>query len=283
MAELLTMSRICLRRLLERTRSYAAFALTAIIVLLCYYKLPLLLDRHGMEFHAAEPFVMFFSSRETQLFLLLSFLLLAGDLPFLHEGMEFVVTRSTKRRWLLAQICALLLLILLWLCWILFCTLVVFHGCVSFSNRWSRFLTLLARNNLDQVQLSTLGFELGVCPSAKMTALCGPYGMLGMTFFLELLLFASVSQWCLALNLWTKRSYGCALTLFFWVVRYALDMEPSLYPMARFSPLSLTDLHTAELTPARLGWILLFFLAQIVPLLLLSARRIRRVDLSRTG
>lgn len=283
MAELLTMTRICLRRLMGRARSFAAFALTAVCVLLCYRRLPLFLDEHGLALHAVEPFVMFFSSRETQFFLLLAFLLLIGDIPLRHDGMEFVVTRSTKRRWLLAQSWAMLILTLLWLCWIWFCTLAVFHGSFRFSPKWSSFLTLLARNKLSPIQLTELGFALGVSPSANMMARFGPYGMLGLVILLELLLFASIGLWCMALNLWTKRSYGCALTVFFWVFRFALDLEPSLYPLARFSPLSLTDLHAAELSPTRLGWIGLFFLAQIVPLLFLSVRKIRRADLTNAG
>lgn len=283
MAELLTMSRICLRRLIGRARFFAAFVLTAVCVLLCFYKLPLYLDGHGMELQAAEPFVMFFSSRETQLFLLLAFLLLAGDVPLRHDGMEYVVTRSTRRCWLLAQSCAVLVLTILWLCWIFLCTLVVFRGYVNYSRQFSSFLKLLARNNLNSVRLSELGFEMGVYPSTNQLGTNGPWVRLGLTVLLELLLFGSVGLWCTALNLWTQRSYGCALTVLFWVFRFTLDLEPSLYPLTRFSPLSLTDLHTAELTPARLGCILLFFMAQICPLLFLSVRQIRRVDLTKAG
>ena len=283
MAELLTMTRICLRRLIGRARFFTAFALTAVCVLLCFRKLPLYLDGHRMELQVAEPFIMFFSSLETQLFLLLTFLLLAGDLPLRQNGMEYVVTRSTRRRWLLAQSCAVPLLTLLWLCWIFLCTLVVFRGYLNCSGQYSRFLKLLARNNLNSVRLSELGFEMGVYPSTNLLGTNGPWIRLGLTVLLELLLFGSVGLWCMGLNLWTKRSYGCALTVLFWVFRFSLDLEPSLYPLSRFSPLSLTDLHTAELTPERLGWILLFFLAQICPLLFLSFRQIRRTDLTKIG
>ena len=283
MAELWTLTRICLRRLVGRGRFFAALALTAVTVLLCYYKLPLFLDKQGLELHAAEPFVMFFSSRQTQLFLLLAFLLLAGDVPFCHEGMEYAVTRSTKRRWLLSRSLAVLLLTLLWLCWIFLCTLSIFRAYVNFSGRWSSFLTLLARNNLGLVRLSELGFEMHVYPSTNLLGTQGPWLRLGLCCLLELLLFGSIGLWCMALNLWTKRSYGCALTVFFWVFRFALDLEPALSPLERFSPLSLTDLHAAELSPARLGWIGLFFLAQLVPLLLASLRQIRRVDLTKAG
>lgn len=280
MAELGALIKISLRRLLGRARFFVAFLLSAICVLICYYKLPLFLDEHGMTIHAVEPFVMLFSAHWPQLFLLLSFLLLVGDVPFYHEGMEFVVSRSGKQKWLLAQGCSVLILTLIWLLWILACTLAVFGRFLSFSSEWSVFFKLLARNNLNAVRLMEIGFEFGVHPSANIIGAAGPYGMLGLTFLFQLLLFASLGVWCMALNMWTKRSYGCALTVAFWVFRFGLDLEPGLYMLTRFSPFSLTDYHIAPLTSARIIYVILFFLLQIVLLLILSLRRIRQIDLT---
>lgn len=280
MAELLVLTKLSLRRQLVRTRFFVALLVTAACVVLCFHKVPLFLTEQGMRIQAAEPFLMLFSDCFPQLFLLLSFLLLAGDVPFCHDGMEYVVTRSGKRKWLLAQLCALLGMTLIWLLWTLLCSIVVFRGFVDFSGKWSTFTKLIARN-LGQLRIDTFGFELGVHPSANMIGTAGPYGMLALSFLLELLLFADVGAWCMALNLWTRRSYGCALTVSFWLLRFGLQLNLSLYSLNRFSPLSLADVHTAPMTGARIAWVLGFFLAQIVPLLVLSLRRVRMIDLTK--
>lgn len=279
MAELLVLTKLTLRRQIVRARFFVALLLSAACVVLCFRKVPLVLAEQGMRIHGAEPFLMLFSGHFPQLFLLLSFLLLAGDVPFCHDGMEFVVTRSGRRKWLLAQGCAVLTLTLLWMAWTLLCSLAVFRGLLDFSGKWSTFTKLIARN-LGQLRIESFGFELGVHPSANMIGTAGPYGMLGLSFLLELLLFGAIGVWCMALNLWTRRSYGCALTVSFWLFRFGLEIIPGLYPLNRFSPLSLADVHTAPLTGARITWVLGFFLLQIVPLLLLSLRRVRQIDLT---
>lgn len=282
MAELFALTKISLRRLLSRARFFVALALSAACVLLCYQKLPSFLARQGMTLQAFEPFIMLFCAHWPQLFLLLSFLLLAGDIPFYHDGMEYVVSRSGRQRWLLAQSCAALVLILIWLAWILVCTLFVFRGLVRLSGDWSTFLKLLARNNLNTAQLVQMGFDFQISPATNMVSAAGPWGMLGLTMLFQLLLFGSIGFWCMALNLWTRRSYGCALTVAFWVFRFALDLQGAeLYALTRFSPLSLTDYHTAPLTPARIAYVALFFLLQIVLLGYSSARQIRRADLTK--
>ncbi len=280
MDELLVMTRLSLRRQLVRARFFVALLLSAACVVLCFRKVPLSLAAQGMHIQAAEPFLMLFSDRFPQLFLLLSFLLLAGDVPFCHDGMEYAVTRSGKRKWLLAQGCALLALTLIWLLWTLLCSIIVFRGFVDFSGKWSTFTKLIARN-LGQLHTETFGFELGVHPSANMIGIGGPYGALSVNLLLELLLFGAIGAWCMALNLWTKRSYGCALTVSFWLFRFGLDIMPGLYPLSRFSPLSLADIHSAPMTEARIAWVLGFFLAQLVPLLFLSLRRVRQIDLTK--
>ena len=280
MAEFFALTGISLRRLLFRARFFVALGLTAACVLYCYSQVPPFLAEQGMQIQAAEPFLMFFSSRITQLFLLLSFLLLAGDAPFCHDGMEYVVTRSGKRRWLLAQCVSMLVLTLIWLIWILLCTLAVFRRCLDFSGQWSLFTKLVGRN-MGQFRLDSFGFQWQVHPSANLLSAAGPYGMLALDLLLDLLLFGSVGIWCAALNLWTRRSYGCAFTVVLWVLRFGLDLMPGLYALERFSPLSLIDLHAAPMTAARIAWILCFFLGQMLPLLVLCLRRIRRIDLTK--
>lgn len=282
MDEIRVMTGISLRRLLGRVRFLVGLLLVPICVWMCYAKVPPLLAEKGMSLQAAEPFILLFCPHWTQLFLLLSLLLLLGDVPYLHEGMETVAVRTSKGKWLLSQTFASLGLIALWMVWIQICTLAVFRGYLHFENRWSTLTKLLART-LNQGSPTKVGFELGVYPNVTLITGQTPYGMLWKTALLNFVLFAMLVIWSMMLNLLTKRSYGSLLVVALWAFRFGIQRMAPLYDLAIISPMSLTELRSDSLTTARMAYILLFYALHIVLLWILSRKRMKRLDMTKLG
>ena len=283
MAEILALSRSSLRKLLIRPRFWVSLLTALGCVWIAYFKAPAYLIQHGYRIQAAEPFLLLNSGRTIQMILLISFLLLVGDVPFLYPGLELTALRSSRRKWLAGQVLAALGAAALWLLFVLACTVLVFFRCVSFRNQWSLFLKVLARSSSWQAAYSA-GMWL-VSPRAELIVGASPYGSLGWMLLFQFLLFSAMTLWSLTLNLWTKRSYGCMLTVGFCVFRrFVLNARMLLKKdLSPFSPMSLVNLCEHRLTPERTVYIVFFFLMQICVLWVLSAGKLKRTDLSKSG
>ena len=282
MAEILAMSRSSLRRLLFRPRFWVSLLLALGCVLIVFFKAPPWLSERGDQIQASEPFLILLPSFFPQILLLISFLLLVGDVPFLYPGMEITAIRSSRQKWLAGQILAAMAAAVLWLLFLLACTVLVFLGHISFQNEWSIFLKALARS---PGAMESVGMGLADAPTTHLFEGTSPYARFGWMFLFQLLLLWSMVLWSLAFNLWTRRSYGCMITVSFWVLRRVVK-ELAMTTQKDYSflsPMSLVDLNQKTLTQERTVYIVLFFLLQIFVLWILSALRIRREDLSKAG
>ncbi len=280
MTEIFSMSRASLRRLLLRPRCFVSLVLALGCVLIAFTQaLPYLAER-GYQLQAVEPFLLLTPSRSPQIIFLISFLLLAGDVPFLYPGLETTAIRSSKSRWLAAQVLAALGAALLWLLLVFLFTLPVFAGRLTFKNEWSLFLKGATRSGF---MMESFGMYLVDGTGTQLFADSTPYVRFAEELLVQLLLFGSVTLWSLAFNLWTRRSYGCMLTVGFWVLRLAVSELELRFQrdMTVISPFSLVDLSHMPLTLSRGVYIAAFFLAQICVLWLLSALRLRRTDLAK--
>ena len=282
MGEILAMSRSSLRRLLLRPRFLVSLMLALGCVWTAYSQMPPYLAQRGFRLQAVEPFLLLVPSIWPQMLLLISFLLLVGDVPFLYPGLETTALRSSKRKWLAAQLLAALGAALLWLLLVFVFTLLVFAGRLSFQNEWSLFLKGALRTG---GLMESYGMFLIDKTGTELFANSTPYVRFAETLLLQLLLFWSVTLWSLTFNLWTRRSYGCMLAVGFWVLRRVVSKLELLFQrdMTVISPFSLVELSKVRLTLARGVYIVLFFLLQIVVLWILSALRIKREDLSKAG
>ena len=280
MAETFAMSRASLRRLLLRPRFFVSLVLALGCVLIAFTQsLPYLAER-GWQLQAAEPFLLLTPSFFPQMLFLISFLLMVGDVPFLYPGLETTAMRSSKRKWLAAQLLAALGAALLWLLLVFLFTLPVFAGRLSFRNEWSVFLRGIARSG---GMMESYGMYLIDRPGTELFANASPYLRFAEELLFQLLLFWTMTLWSLAFNLWTRRSYGCMLTVAFWMLDRAVFELELLFQrdMTVISPFSLMDLSNRRLTLARGLYIVVFFLVQICALWLLSALRLRRTDLAK--
>lgn len=282
MGEILAMSRSSLRRLLLRPRFLVSLMLALGCVWTAYSQMPPYLAQRGFRLQAVEPFLLLVPSIWPQMLLLISFLLLVGDVPFLYPGLETTALRSSKRKWLAAQLLAALGAALLWLLLVFVFTLPVFAGRLSFQNEWSLFLKGALRTG---GLMESYGMFLIDKTGTELLANSTPYVRFAETLLLQLLLFWSVTLWSLTFNLWTRRSYGCMITVSFWVLRRVVKglAMTTQKDYSFLSPMSLVDLNQKTLTQERIIYIALFFLLQIVVLWILSALRVKREDLSKAG
>ena len=275
MAETLALTANSLRRLVCKPRFYVALLLTAGSLLLIFQNVPAFLRENSLTVQAAEPFLLVTVNRLSQLLLVLSFLLLCGDAPFFHAGMEIVFARTNKRRWLCAQILTVFAVTALWLLFALAVSILFFLPRVSFSNEWSVYLKTAARMRFGSIAVGLRGVDagMGLLQNGK------PWLVFAVSFLYNLLLFGFCGVWAVLLNLYTKRSYGSLLIVSFCALRLALG---SLYPipaLERVSPMNLTDLRAFELNLSGAAHTVLFFTVQIALLWILSCLRLRRLDM----
>ncbi|MBQ3704652.1 MAG: hypothetical protein II885_18215 [Oscillospiraceae bacterium] len=278
MAEIFVMSRGSLRRLLIRPRFWVSLLLALGCVLIVFSQIPAYLSAHEYKIQIVEPFMILLPGRFPQIIFLISFLLLVGDIPFLFAGLETTVIRSSRKKWFAAQILSALGAAVLWLLFVLFCTILLFGRQISIHNQWSAFLKAVAR-----VPNAAYNVKMGLLnPTVNLFMEATPYRRFVWTFLFQLFLFWTISLWSLMFNVWTRRSYGCILTVGFWVIRRVVaDLEFYLkLDLSLISPLSLVDFCEHRLTAARAIYILLFFVVQICVLWSLSALKLRQMDLS---
>lgn len=285
MGEILSLARTSLRKQLGRARFFAALLLTAGCVVMGYFHTPDYLAGRNLTMQAGEPFLLMVGAVLVQLLLLLSFLLLLGDAPFFHEGMEIVVMRSSKRKWIAAQIVACVVTTILWLLFLFAFTLLYFNRHLSFANEWSK-VAKMARRSISGG--APAGFQLGVAPSAKMAMGTKPYAMFGLSFLLNSLLYVCLALWGMTLNLWLRRSYGSLFVISLWGLRFGLQVLelPSLGRVEILnwiSPMGLVDVTAGSFSGEKIAYIVLFFLFQIVLLATFSRLRLRRMDMTKLG
>lgn len=276
MGELFALTRSSLRRLFGKPRLYVAIAITVCSLIFLFRDAPGFLQKNDLQIQVLEPFVLTTSNRLSQLLLVLSFLLLLGDAPFFHEGMEIVFLRTNKRRWLTAQIVAVGTVTLFWLLFIALFLMLFFVPRISFGNEWSVYLKTAARlwYGSNVVGLSGVGATMQLVLSGS------PYTLFAVCLLYDFLLFFYCGMWAVTLNLLTKRSYGSVLVVTFCALRFALYNLFSIPALEMVSPMNLLDMNSQSLTSANFVYTILFFLVQCLVLWLLAIRTLHRRDVT---
>lgn len=279
MGEILALTSVSLRRIVVRARFFIALVLSFCVVFFCCHGVPAFLQEQGMTVQAVELFPLLMSGHSTQLLLTLCFLLLVGDAPFFHEGMETVLVRTKKSRWLAAQILTMGILVLAWLLFLQLCLLLMTAGRVTWDNQWSVYIKTAAR--LWRSSLAT-GLSGGMTTCMAVIQSATPYSLFFTALLYGFLLFFSFGMWGLMLNLWTRRSYGSAIVTAFFALRFALFNLLYIKPLLWLSPSNLVDITGRSINPPPSPvYVILFFLLQILLLGIFSLRNLRQRDMTR--
>lgn len=279
MGELFALIRSSLRRLFGKPRFYVALIITACSLAFIFRNVPGFLQENALHIQVFEPFILTTSNRLSQLLLVLSFLLLLGDVPFFHEGMEIVFLRTNKHRWLAAQILTVGAITLLWLIYIALFLTLFFVPRISFANEWSVYLKTAARlwYGSNVVGLSGVGAAMRLLLSGS------PYVLFAVCLLYGFLLFFFCGMWAVMLNLLSKRSYGSVLVVTFCALRFALYNLFSVPALEMVSPMNLLDMNSRGLTLANFIYTILFFVVQSLILWLLANRALHRRDIMHLG
>ena len=278
MAEILALARISTHRFLSKPRVYVALAVCFCVFVLCYQDVPFYLEAHQLSIQAVEPFLLIMCGSAPQLLLLLSFLLLVGDIPYLHNGAELVLIRTRKARWLMGQFLCTVWILLLWFGFMLLGTWIIFGGHISLRNDWSVFVKTISRLGIS-ARATGLKFSI----SSSMTLLSGgsPYMVFAVSIGYNLLLFLFLSLWATFLNLSTGKSYSSVLVSVFYGLHMFFRNEPAFQGYLRFSPIHLANLTVRQLNAPSVLYTVSFFLVQIILMAVLSHWQLVRVDTSK--
>ena len=228
-----------------------------------------------------EPFIFVFANVFPEIPVLAVFLVLAGDIPFFHEGMETTLIRTTRRKWLLGQVTVVFLLTVFWLLFFLLCSLCIFgRDLLSLDHQWSSLGKLLARTG----DGTKVGFGLSAQPSMDLVQGRKPLEALSLTVLLNGMQYTCIGMWCLALNLWTRRSYGSLLLVVFWILRrFGAGFGTVGKALNDLNPIGLTKLGSWNVQPQAAWRLAGIYVLETVLLWLFSSIRIRRLDMTKLG
>ncbi|MDO5411248.1 MAG: hypothetical protein Q4F21_12500 [Lachnospiraceae bacterium] len=274
MADIKRMVLINLRRQIGNSRFYLALLLLLSSMVFSVGNLSEFLSEYNMHVQAGELFIFITSDRMVQFLMVFSFLLLVGDAPFLQEGMDILLMRMSKKRWLSAQILFMFCMITIWLVVLQLCLLLLTAGNISWQNEWSDYITLLGRLAANSVNMET-DIIISMTPLKQGS----PYIVFGVAFLYSLLLYTYLGLWGLILNLLTGRSYTSLIIAVFVSFRFALFNLAYIPGAEMFSPMNLVDLNVQSINPQMMIYTILFFTIQIMILIWASGKILKKRDI----
>lgn len=110
------------------------------------------------------------------LLLLLSFLLLVSDIPFLDQSMKYIVIRSGKKAWLKAQMNYLFTISIFYMCVLWFGSILLCLPYLQFMKDWERIIGTLAQTDAGSQ------FAIAIQPSYEMMLSYTPLEAVLITF-----------------------------------------------------------------------------------------------------
>lgn len=269
---------INMRRQLINPRLYIALLLTASAVVFNFGDITDYLSQYDMRIQAVELFIFFVSDRYSQWILVFAFLILVGDAPFIHEGMDVLLMRTDKKRWLIAQVIYMVFTIVLWLVFLEVCLVLLTAGYVFWDNEWSDYIRLASR-----LQQGAENIGMGVNASMLPLTEGAPYLLFGIAFLYSVLMYVSFGMWGMAANLLSGRSYGCLIVTCFLALRFALLNLFYNQKILFLSPADLVDLTAQKVNPMMVMYTVMFFAIQIAALILVSEYILSKRDICRMG
>lgn len=273
MAEIRKMVSIELHRRIANPRFTLALLLNVCIVMISFPDLTGFLSEKQMQIQAVELFGFLISDRFAQWLLTFSFLIMVGDAPFVQEGIDVVLIRTDKKKWLIAQSLVMVLLIVIWLAALEISILLLMAGHISWGNEWSSCIRMAARMNTNT---SMIGIGIGT--SMLPLTQAGPFVVFGVAFLYAVLLFTYFGAWGIAANLLTGRGYGPCIVACFLSLRFLLINLLYIPQLERISPVNIVDLTANSIEVSQILYTVSFFGIQILILIWVASRILRKRD-----
>ena len=165
--QIILLTAINFRRWRNSPQIWLAFGLGFVACFLLTNKTVLFAQEHGTVMQIFEPFIWTFGDAKSVLLISLCLLLLFADMPQLGAEVPLMLIRTTRRRWMAAQILYLVLSTVLFTAFLLFacCLLCAQYGYPA--NIWSETAAILS--------YSPIGQKIAVPAFIKVLELTYPY------------------------------------------------------------------------------------------------------------
>lgn len=149
---------------------------------------------HQSPIQILEPFIWTFGDSTSVLLCSCLLLLLFSDAPFVTGATPFLLARADRKAWLLGQVFYVVLSTLIYLLWIVLCTMLLCAKNAFAGNQWSRTAAILG--------YSKAGAQFYLPSSARTMEKTTPLGCACMIFvlMLEYSLVLSFLMLCLGLR-----------------------------------------------------------------------------------
>lgn len=186
---------------LKNPRIILTFLFTLILCFFLSDRAMLVAERYASSMQLAEPFIWTFGDATSILLSSLMLILLFMDLPKLNPFTPYLLVRTKKSRWLLAQFLYIFLATALYMGYIFLVTSLLCMKKTFFGNVWSKTAALLA--------YSSMGKALSVPSTVKVMESTTPYGC--MLQMITLLLFYALTLSFLMLYAQMKKGKKAAV------------------------------------------------------------------------
>ncbi len=265
-----------LGRIAADSKLYMILGFDFVVVMSLFYEFFQYLQQNRESVQYTELWIFSMATPIIQTVMLISFLVLICDLPYMDRGFELYIMRTTKRKWLIGQYGALLILVLLFTgLWMLFlCP--AGNGC--FSDTWSSVF----RNAANMPVKDTIGFAWDFRIISSWLYVNTPYTVFFQTLLLQLLKYFFVGLLILTGNILNRRNQSIAVIFLFWLLDYSISEMERTEALFYISPFTLTKLDCLNLgfeyDCPDYAYSVLFMLAVIMALMMLMAWKVNRID-----
>ena len=176
--QILLLTAVNFRRWRKSPQIWLAFGLGFVACFLLTNKTVLFAQEHETVMQMFEPFIWTFGDAKSILLISLCLLLLFADMPGLGAEVPLMLIRTTRRRWMAAQILYLVLATLIFTAFLLIssCILCAQYGFPA--NKWSETAAILS--------YSPIGQKIAVPAFVKVLELTYPYPCTVQIFLLML-------------------------------------------------------------------------------------------------
>lgn len=277
MGEIFQFVKYNFRRLWCSPRPYITLFMVYALLNLCFGGAREYLSDSGETVQAFEFFIIAMANRIPQWIMVFGILILLGDAPFLHDGMEVYILRSSRGRWLMGQVvfCALTVLGYLVLIAVMF--LFMFCSYISFTNEWSDAIILSCRIQSGAVLniVMLIAFPMEIINSGS------PYSVLALSFLYTALMLLLCALLCMLCNVRLKTGVGCFAVTILLVWRFLLDNVGGAEFLHYLSPCSLATVSDRAVTPISICYTVGFFLCACFALCWWNYCIIQKADLQK--
>lgn len=277
MAEMFQFVRCDFRRLWISPRPYIVLLVVYMGLHLCFGGAETYLAENGQSVQAMEFFVFATANRIPQWILAFGILLLLGDAPFFHEGMELYVLRSRRSRWLTGQILFCCITVLGYLLLVAGMFLLMFHGHIYFANTWSDAITLICRIGNGTL----LNIKMAIDFPMQIITNGSPYAMFGLSFLYSAFLLLLFSLLCMVCNTKLRTGVGCFVIAILLVWRVLLDTVGGMPLFHYISPCNLANVGDKPVSPFYISYTIMFFIWNCCLLCIWMYGIIQKYDLQR--